>query len=210
MKNIKIIERILFIILLIIALLIVGYLIFNFVIKKSDTKYETELESEIKEYEYTSDTNSTDLYKDTFKELSDVLKEKTVDYDLYAQLISKLFIIDFYTLSNKPTKNDVGGTQFVHKDEVDNFILKATNTVYKYVESDLNGARKQILPTVKSIEIKDIKTVSYDYQDTTDDKSYSIELEWTYDEELGYDKVGTLILIRKDKKLYIVEKTKQE
>ena len=42
-----------------------------------------------------------EIYKTYFKELSKVLNEKTIDYTEYAKLISKLFVIDLYTLDNK-------------------------------------------------------------------------------------------------------------
>ena len=50
------------------------------------------------------------------------IEAKEVDNKKYAEAISKLFVIDFFTLDNKSSKNDVGGVQFVYTSYKADFI----------------------------------------------------------------------------------------
>ena len=76
---------------------------------------------EIKEYSYQLKDSKSKLYKDEFKNLEKILAKKDVDEEEYAKSISKLFIIDFFSLSDKLAKTDVGGSDFVHSDELTDF-----------------------------------------------------------------------------------------
>ena len=71
---------------------------------------------EIEGYDYTLSSNATKYYKSLFKELKEVLEADEKDEAKYADLVTKLFVADFYNLDNKVNKNDVGGVQFVYKD----------------------------------------------------------------------------------------------
>ncbi len=207
MINIKTIEKTLIIILISLLIVTVGYLLFNFVFTKSDSKQEITLESKIEDYNYTLYTNATKLYRDLFFELKDILKEDEVNKELYAELISKLFIVDFYTLENKLTKNDVGGSQLIYEEIRDNFVLKASDTLYKYVENNLYGNRTQELPNVKSIEVINIENISFEYNDKIDEYAYKVKLSWEYHQDLGYQNEAIVIIINQEEKLEIVEKT---
>ena len=82
------------------------------------------IEKEISSFEYYGyklTTSDTEAFKNVYNELSDVLNEEIIDFEMYAQLISKLFVIDVFTLENKLSSTDVGGLEFVHKDLRSNF-----------------------------------------------------------------------------------------
>ena len=81
-----------------------------------------------------SDTD-TKLFKENFNELKKILNAKEVDNKKYAETITKLFVIDFFTLSNKTSKNDVGGVQFVYENYKKDFIDGARDSLYKQVHS---------------------------------------------------------------------------
>ena len=51
--------------------------------------------------------NHTDYYKDLFKELKDLLSKEDYSDSKYAELVSKLFVADFYDLNSKLNKNDI-------------------------------------------------------------------------------------------------------
>ena len=155
---------------------------------------------EIKEYNYYLDDKDTDLYKEKYYLLENILKEDNVDYSEYAKLISQLFVIDFYTLNNKITNKDIGGVQFINSNIIDNFKLNATSTIYKYVNSNLYGKRNQILPVVSSIDIVDIKQ-----DDFNDNDAFYVELKWDYKKDLDYPKSATIVLTYENNKLSIVE-----
>src|SRR5574344_695528 len=109
-----------FIIVIIVILAIIGGLLYYYY--KGSNKNETKVVKKINNYNYTLKSNATNLYKEKFNELSTLLNKSTVDDETYVKKISELFIIDFYTLDNKSSKNDVGGTEFVYPSEVDNFV----------------------------------------------------------------------------------------
>ena len=129
-----------------------GYRVKNDFFKGSERK---KLDS-IELYGYTLSKNDTEIYKTYFKELSKVSNEKTIDYTEYAKLISKLFVIDLYTLDNKLASTDIGGLEFLHKDLKDNFKENMGSTLYNFVESNIDGKRTQELPIVKDVNVSDV------------------------------------------------------
>ena len=159
-------------IILVIVLILGGYYLYSL------TKVKEILS--IKEYNYTLHSNDTKLYKDTFKELKEVL-ENNYNETLYADLVSKLFVIDFYTLSNKKGNTDIGGIDFIYPEYVDEFTSDARKTIYKFV-----GSSKEI-PTVKRVSVKE----SIQEECELDPNSYLVTVNVAY--------------VHKDKKLYIIE-----
>ena len=171
--------------------------------KKDDKPIVTNKDT-IKGYDYALKSNATKLYEDEFKTLKANL-EGDINYDEYAVSIAKLFVIDLYTINNKINKYDTGGVSFVYPDGRDNYKLNVQDTIYKYVEDNTNGKRTQNLPEVSSVIVKDSKKVTYKIGDNSFE-AYKINLEWSYVQDLGYDKTGEIILIKKDKNIYVVEK----
>lgn len=196
MKKIKIIEIINIVLIIIVILLCIVYLIFTFFVKK-DT--ENKVENITTKFNYIVYERDTEVYKKEFENLKIILNEEQINYEDYANSISKLFILDFYTLSNKKSNQDIGGIQFIEKTFKDNFILNISNNMYKYI--------KQIkdLPKVKEAFVTKIEETKYKYKDKTYD-AYSIKLNWDYETDYGYEKEGTLILIKDKDQLFIVEK----
>lgn len=171
--------------------------------KKDDKPIVTNKDT-IKGYDYTLKSNDTKLYEDEFKALKANL-EGDINYDEYAVSVAKLFVIDLYTINNKINKYDTGGVSFVYPDGRDNYKLNVQDTIYKYVEDNTNGKRTQNLPEVSSVIVKDSKKDTYKIGDNSFE-AYKINLEWSYVQDLGYDKTGEIILIKKDKNIYVVEK----
>ncbi len=188
-------------ILLICIVVVIGaYLLWNGM--QSD---EITVVSKIEEYSYQLESNQTKIFKKYYNDLKEELEDNRVDEEQYATLVSKLFLIDFYTLSNKVTNQDIGGVQFLSTSIRENFQEKATDTIYKYVKSNIYGNRRQELPTVKDVEIEDIQTVSYEYQEKIDNQAFQVKAQITYKKDLGYDSEKTLILVHEENKLVIVE-----
>lgn len=197
-KSRKIIISLIVIILIDIIGLIVYKTVFN------NSQEEVKIIKSIKDYDYNLKENETELYKTEFNELDKILSKKNVDYEEYAKSIAKLFIIDFYTLDNKLSKNDIGGTEFIKEDMRDNFIEEARSTFYKYVE--VIDGRTQELPEVSSITDVSVEKTEFKYSDKTiDENAYKVSISWDYVEDLGYEKEASMIIVKQDKKLYIVE-----
>lgn len=177
-----------------------GYRVKNDFFKGSERK---KLDS-IELYGYTLSKNDTEIYKTYFKELSKVLNEKTIDYTEYAKLISKLFVIDLYTLNNKLASTDIGGLEFLHKDLKDNFKENMGSTLYNFVESNIDGKRTQELPIVKDVNVSDVFETKYTYNKTEYD-AYIVSTDITYEKDLGYPKSMKLTIIKDNNILYIVK-----
>ena len=213
---------------IIILLLIMGlvgfgiYYGYNNYVKKTN---EVKIVKKIKGYGYELNNNETALYREKFDELDKILSKENVDYEAYAKKISELFIIDFYTLDNKISKNDIGGIQFIKDSMKDNFIEEARSTFYKYVEQ--KEGRTQALPVVSkinSIEVEETTfVINYNEEDKNEEKNttiktsnknkqsgvqydgYKVHVSWSYKKNLGYEKAANIILVKDGEKLYIVE-----
>ena len=113
--------------------------------------------------------------------------------------------MDFYTLNNKLTNQDVGGLQFLNSNIKDNFYDKAVNTIYKYVKSNIYGNRHQKLPEVKDVDIKSINNVKFESKNIKDDNCFEVLANIKYKQDLGYSKELILRLIHEENKLTIIE-----
>ena len=144
------------------------------------------------------------MYKAEFENLNIILSSDNINYEKYAKSISKLFIIDFYDLDHKTTNSDIGGTQFIYSKNVDNFILNAKSTIYKNVESNIYGDRKQNLPIVFKVVVDSIKNSNFKI-DKTEFDSYDLKMKITYKKDLDYPTTILISVAKIDKKLEIVK-----
>ena len=158
----------------------------------------------IDKYGYVLKSNATNLQKELFNELKTILNNDNINDDAYAKTISKMFVTDLYTLSNKVNKYDVGGTEYVLESGRDNFKVNVQDTLYKYLEDNSDGKRSQILPMVVSVSVDEISDTKYKIGDNESDAK-KVSLTLSYNEDLGYDTKVTLILIKSDGKYYAVE-----
>ena len=125
--------------------------------KESKPKIETKIISNIEKYGYTLDDRDTKYMKETFKELESVLNAEEINEEEYAKILSKLFIIDFYTLSNKINKSDVGSLEYILNDKQEMFKNKAMDTIYSDIYDNTYMDRVQELPEITKVEIVDFK-----------------------------------------------------
>ena len=159
----------------------------------------------IKGFDYILYEDDIDIYKDEFKRWKKNLESSNINYTEYAESISKMFVMDLYSLEAKKNMYDVGGVQFVYPDIRDNYKLNVSNTLYKYMKDNSDGKREQDLPMVKSVSIKNEDETKYKIGEEEFD-GYKINLDIEYVKDLEYDKSAEIILVKKDKYLYIVEK----
>ena len=200
-------KRILVVLLIIISLLSFGFVYYKLTHKASPKIDEVKKEDEIqtKEFDYTLYDNKSSLYKDYFSNLKDELLKDKINEEEYAKILSQLFVVDFYSLSDKVTSTDVGGLDFIYENIKENFVLKATDTIYKNIQSNVYGDRKQELPKITSTEVKTITPKVVTVGDVTDPNGYTTTVSITYEKDLKYPSVVTLTLIHVEKKLFIVE-----
>ena len=206
-KKIKRKPKKILIIILIIMLLLGGFYIYTNYFNKSNIK-ETKVVSKIPSYGYNLKSNKSSAYKKLFQELKTVLTADKVDEKKYAKVLSKMFIVDFYSLGDHNAKTDVGGVELVHTDVEANFIINAEDTLYKYVESDIYNQRTQKLPIVDKVSLGHVETIKYTYNSNTDNSAYKVEANWTYKDSSiakGYQDEANLTFIHNGKKLVLVE-----
>ena len=178
---------------IIVSLILLVILVGSVIVKLTSEVKATATIDTIENYHYILTDNDTDYFKKTFKELKQVLKEE-VNEEEYAKTISKLFIIDFYSLSTSVNKNDVGGVQFVKEDYRDTFIKIAKDSIYNSVENNIYGDRKQKLPTVTNVEVTNISKEKDDY---------IVTCSITYEENMGYASSVEINIIKRDNILEI-------
>lgn len=189
-------KKIIGISILLLITIIISYVVIIIIPNKDDYFDIKEVDKVNNYVQYSRDSN---LYKDNFKQLKKTLTSDTIDYEKYAEYISKLFIIDLYSLNNKNSKEDVGGVQYLKEELKENFILNASNTLYKYINS------MEEKPIVKDIEIESITKTSYTIE-KIEYEAYEVKLKWEYEKDLDYENACNLIVIKDNNNLYIVEK----
>ena len=194
-------RRLIILLVVVISLIISGIIIVNYLHndEKENKAQTTKVTSSIEGYDYSLNSLDTKYYKELFEKLKKTLEVDQRDEELYASLISQLFVTDFYTLSNKIGSSDIGGLEFVVEEARDNFADKAKDTMYKLVESNLYGEREQELPEVTKVSIDSITKTSFTYNSKTDEEAYNVKTSITYDKDLGYPTTVKLILVHNGK-----------
>lgn len=177
------------------------YMHFHPIEKKEQIKVNV-LDS-ISEYGYSLDDRDSDLFKDEYSKLKEILDSKDINKEDYSEAIARLFIIDLYSIKTKVNKYDVGGKEFYFTDKVTMYENKVKDTLYDLVEDDSYGKRTQQLPVVSEIETKNITIGKYKLDDEEVD-AYIIELEWEYESDLDYDKKGYVTVVKEGIKQSVV------
>lgn len=205
MKKKRKVKKKVIVLIILVIVLIVGIAFFLLFMNNKNDGESSKVVDNIPGYGYTLESDQPKIYKDLFKELVKVLKKDPVDEKAYAELISQMVVIDFYNLDNKVSKNDVGGIQFIKSNYVSNFVLEASDTVYKYVELNIYKDRDQDLPVVTSSSVLKLSNDTYSYKTIKDDNSYVVKVKIGYKKDLGYPTDVTVKLFHDNKKLVVYE-----
>ena len=205
MKVLRILMKLVLILIIINIVVIGGYFIKLNKNNSINKEQEVLVIDKIDSFDYVLDNNKNEYYKTLFNELKEVLSEEEINYDEYVKALSKLFISDLFTLSNKVSSGDVGGIEFVYKDFQKDFLSIAKTTLYKSVKSNIYGERIQELPTVTNILIEEIENIEFKYKDIVYDDAYSVNLKMEYEKDLGYQSNCELILIKTENKLEVAK-----
>lgn len=170
--------------------------------KEDEQKKERNITvSEIKDYNYSLKYNDNENYKKYFNQLNKELTKDSIDYKNYAELLSKLFIIDFFTLSNKKSNTDIGGQEFINEKIKKDFLTKAKMTIYAIVgNSDISN-----LPTVKDVRVTRIDITDNLYNEKKYENVYNVYLKWEYERVNDYQNEAIIKIVKENSKLYIME-----
>ena len=195
------------IILLVILLVVVSIFAYKKYFSNKNGPKEVKIVNKIEKYDYSLKESKSKKYKTLFKELNAILSKDVIEEEEYVKKITEMFIVDFYSLNDKITKSDVGGVDFVNKDIMDNFLLNAEDSYYKYLESNLYNNRKQSLPEVDEVTIEEVNQSPFNIGNTVDEKAYILKVNWTYTESefSSYQNSATLVFAHEGEKLSLVE-----
>lgn len=190
---------------IVVLIAVVAVVIAKNINNKPEVK-EVKVLKSIEAYGYDLKDNKNETYNEMFKDLEDILRAETVSDEEYVKKIAEMFIYDFYSLENKTAKTDVGGVDFVLPLALENFLINAEDTYYKYVESNLYGERKQELPMVDKVTIGTCTPTEYVYNNNKYN-AYEVKVTWTYTNNKfsSYQSSATLIFIKDDIKYYLAE-----
>lgn len=194
---------------IVLAILVGGFLVWNNFIRPRANKSKVVDSIKNDDVDYVVSDTDTKLFKENFNELKKILNAKKVDNKKYAETITKLFVIDFFTLSNKTSKNDVGGVQFVYGGYQKDFVDGARDTIYKQVHSLVTDDKSNSdLPTVTKVKIDDIDEISpasmFEGLGFTEDQvGYMVNISWEYKNKDDFQKNATIIIVPDGKKLSV-------
>lgn len=156
-------------------------------------------------YNYIEENDKTEYYNELFEMLKIELNNTEVNNNLYVSIVSQLFLTDFFSLDDKTSKNDIGGTQFVYAEFQTDFEYYAKESIYKNLENIIFNERTQDLPVVNNVEVVSIQTSSYTFNEIEYSNSYSVDLKISYEEDLDYQTLASLVLINNNGKYEIVK-----
>lgn len=196
--------KILLIVIIVLIIVIIAAIVAFKFLKGSEPAEPVKVVDSIDNFDYTLDDRDTELMKNTYNELKTVLSSDEIDYEKYAEILSKLFVIDLFTMDNKVNRYDVGSTEYVYPDSVDNFKTNVEDTIYKSMENNSDGKRRQDLPEVSSIDNTSVETSTFTIGEE-EHESFVVNINWSYVSDLGYDDNATITLIELNEKLYVVE-----
>lgn len=163
--------------------------------KKDAPVNVAEVKDTIDKYGYSLNDNVTDYYQNEFDILKEMASDTSKTDEDIANQVAKLFIIDLYSINYKINKYEVTSAQYFYSDKQDMHKQKVIDKLYNLVEDNAYADRKQDLPEVSDVTI--IKTTKGTYKlGEKEVTSYIVNLNINYVKDLGYDKVGKVILVK--------------
>ena len=149
---------------------------------------------EVKDFGYKISDRDTKYYKEEFAKLKKIINADEIDTKQYAEYVARMFVNDLYTMSTKVNKYDVGGIEYYHKNDLDDFTKSVMDTLYKTMLDDTYGTREQKLPEVASVETISVEETTYEVDGEKLD-GYVVKLKWSYVNDMGYDSQGTVVVV---------------
>lgn len=133
-----------------------------------------------KRAQYPLRKNATELQKEIHKDLLTAIKEQPLDKELVASLISKSFIADYFTWTNKLQFNDVGGLFYIQEDHRKSVYDKSLDTFYHDLQLHLKEKTVEETLEVSRINTK-VEEITIE-MDEKDIQAYLVETSWVYQE----------------------------
>lgn len=174
------VNNILLVLLLVTTVVMLGAFGVNiYKIVKAESEEEKVVEVEKPENEFINDYytighNATDINKEYFRELNAALD--AADSAGIAQAVTKCFITEYYTWMNKDGNYDIGGMQYIFKDDQRDFETYTRYNFYQDMDLYINQLGTSNLMKVSSVTIDSCDPATY-----SDRSAYNVNASWTYE-----------------------------
>ena len=83
-----------------------------------------------------------------------------------AEALAKLFVADFFTLSNKTSDTDIGGLNYIPSDAYEDMEVYARFYFYNNYSSIVAEYGEEQLPTVEDVTVSDVQATQITYGET--------------------------------------------
>ena len=93
---------------------------------------------------------------------------------------------------------------FVYPDALEKYKIAVEESIYKTVENNSDGKRKQDLPIVSEVNVEDGTKSTFKIGEE-EKESLEFKATWSYEEDYGYDKAAKVTLVKVDDKFFVVE-----
>ena len=147
------------------AALCVGCLLLTGCNASEEEQTVTEEKIEISENSvYLAPEDPTAYMKTAYDEVSDALSAS--DEEEEAEALAKLFVADFFTLSNKTSDTDIGGLNYIPSDAYEDMEVYARFYFYNNYSSIVAEYGEEQLPTVEDVTVSDVQATQITYGET--------------------------------------------
>jgi len=153
-----------------------------------DSKEEQNRKKVLEEHGYELPSNIVKSELAEFDNLVANFSSETPSEEEYAKSIGKLFVIDFFTWTNKEGRYDVGGVEYIALGFGANFRLAAVNSFYYNMNDYVDEYGKINLLEVDTIEVTSIEKTEFQKPDGTNYReAYKMKISWTYTQNEVFD-----------------------
>lgn len=144
---------------------------------------------------YETPANPTKEQTLVYNELSEALKGNAQD-DKIAELVAVNFAYQFFSLSNKTGKDDIGGLTFIPEDDREDFSTDAKYKYYNNYSTIVSQYSKEDLPNVILHEVTSVEASTLTYHQLMYD-GFIVALTLKYQEsELPADGLKTTMHVQ--------------
>ncbi len=160
---------------------------------------EVDSHTVIEEYEYHLGNNPTDIQLEFFESLDAAVKEE--DPYKMVEFVTKSFIADFFTWTNKDGNYEVGGLTYIYGPMFTSFQTQARWEFYSDLDAYIEQHGRENLLEVTSVETSTVMdTEDFVFMNNETYPAYYVEAKWEYKSSSEIDveefqKVGYFTLI---------------
>jgi hypothetical protein len=150
---------------------------------------DTETVNEFHNDFYTIGNNSTKINKDSFRELNNAITAQ--DPAKISEALTKCFVTEYYTWTNKDGNYDIGGMQYIYTPMSANFAEYSLWNFYEDMDLYITQYGRDKLIEVTSVTAE--PAVSAVYEITGEDgnpvslEAYTVKANWEYGTETSMD-----------------------